>query len=330
MKIGTLGTSQITQQFIESALQVENCMVIACCSRELSKARELANRFNIKDIYNDFDQMCKDGKIDTVYIACPNHYHYSYAKRALIYNLNVIVEKPFTSNYKEACKLIELAKSKKKYLFEAMPILYSKEYKQFKKYVLELQDIKIINANYSQRSRKYDEVLADKIPNSFDIKQSGGALMDLNIYNIHAIVDLFGEPKECFYYVNKIKTGIDTSGIAILIYNDKQAVCTAAKDSTSPNYFEVQGNNGYVNIIGGINFGEKIFSSMHNEEMLYTLKQERLKNEIAYITELVNSNNIEMCYSILEHTKKVMKVCDRLRGTAGVEFDADKEEIYIF
>lgn len=330
MKIGTLGTSQITQQFIETAQQVANCRVIACCSRELSKAKELAEQFNVEDFYNDFDQMCKDGKIDTVYIACPNHYHYSYAKKALLHNLNVIVEKPFTSNYTEACKLIELAKSKKKYLFEAMPILYSKEYKQFKKYVSELQDIKIINANYSQRSRKYDEVLANKIPNSFDIKQSGGALMDLNIYNIHALLDLFGEPKECFYHANKIENGIDTSGIAILSYEDKQAVCTAAKDSTSPNYFEVQGNNGYVNIIGGINFGETIFSSIHKEESLYTLKQERLKNEIVYINELVNLNDLEMCYSILEQTKKVMKVCDRLRDSAGVEFNADKEEIYIF
>lgn len=330
MKIGTLGTSQITEQFIEATKQGTTSTVNACCSRELSKAKALAQQFDVPAFYNDFNEMCISGKIDTVYIACPNHYHYSYAKKALLHGLNVIVEKPFTSNYREACELIEIAKERKKYLFEAIPILYSKEYKQFKNYVSEIQDIKIISANYSQRSRKYDEVLEGKIPNSFDSKQSGGTLMDLNIYNIHAVVDLFGEPQECFYHANKIANGIDTSGVAILVYEDKQAICTAAKDSTSPNYFEVQGDNGYVNIVGGINFGDKVFSSIHKEEILYTQKLERLKNEIVYISELVNFNNLEMCYSILEHTKKVMKVCDRLRDSAGVKFDADKEEIYIF
>lgn len=327
MNIGTLGTSQITQQFIDATKHVEGCRVNACCSRDMAKAKELALSFDVQHYYDDYTKMCESGNVDTIYIACPNHLHFFYAKEALLNNLNVIIEKPFTSTLKEAELLIELAKSKKKFIFEAIPILYSKEYEEFKKYVHEIESIKIINANYSQKSRKYDDVLNGKLPSSFDIKQSGGALLDLNVYNIHTLVDLFGEPKECQYYANKLEEGVDTSGIAILTYDDKQAVCTAAKDSSSPNFFEIQGSNGYVSIIGGVNFGEKIEFSIRQTEINYTNKSERMINEIEYFHNLVKLNNLEECYCILEHTIKVVRVCEKLRKSANIQFDADKKEM---
>jgi len=39
--------------------------------------------------------------------------------------------------------------------------------------------------------------------------------MDLNVYNIHTLVGLFGKPKKVYYEAN-IERGIDTSGILTL------------------------------------------------------------------------------------------------------------------
>ena len=50
---------------------------------------------------------------------------------------------------------------------------------------------------------------------AFDPAFSGGALMDINIYNIHYVVGLFGKPKNIEYYPN-IERGIDTSGVLII------------------------------------------------------------------------------------------------------------------
>ena len=46
--------------------------------------------------------------------------------------------------------------------------------------------------------------------------------MDLNVYNIHFVVGLFGAPNKVEYFAN-IEKGIDTSGVAILEY-PKQSV----------------------------------------------------------------------------------------------------------
>lgn len=42
--------------------------------------------------------------------------------------------------------------------------------------------------------------------------------MDLNVYNIHALIDLFGKPVYHKYMAN-IERNIDTSGMMILILN---------------------------------------------------------------------------------------------------------------
>ena len=52
----------------------------------------------------------------------------------------------------------------------------------------ELGKIKIVTANYSQYSSRYNAFKEGIIQPAFDYTKSGGALMDLNIYNIHLIL----------------------------------------------------------------------------------------------------------------------------------------------
>ena len=67
--------------------------------------------------------------------------------------------------------------------------------------------------------------------------------MDLNVYNIHAIVGLFGKPWEVKYEAN-MERGIDTSGVVTLDYGDFKAVAIGAKDCKAPVRCTIQGTNG--------------------------------------------------------------------------------------
>lgn len=71
-------------------------------------------------------------------------------------------------------------------------------------------DVKIVQLNYSQYSSRYEAFKQGQIAPVFDPKKAGGALMDLNVYNIHFVAGLFGEPKAVHYYPN-MKKGVDTS-----------------------------------------------------------------------------------------------------------------------
>lgn len=57
-------------------------------------------------------------------------------------------------------------------------------------------------------------------------------LRDLNIYNIHLLVGLFGNPNRVEYLPN-VERGVDTSGILVLDYGNFKAVAIGAKDCSA-------------------------------------------------------------------------------------------------
>ena len=72
----------------------------------------------------------------------------------------------------------------------------------------------------TQISSHYADFLAGEHIAKFDRKLGGGALMDMNIYNINFCVSLFGQPN-IIAYLPTIQRNTDTSGILNLSYNDK-------------------------------------------------------------------------------------------------------------
>ena len=60
-------------------------------------------------------------------------------------------------------------------------------------------------------------------------EMGGERLRDLNIYNIHLLVGLFGKPHRVEYLPN-VERGVDTSGILVLDYGHFKAVAIGAKE----------------------------------------------------------------------------------------------------
>ena len=170
----------------------------------------------------------------------PNNQHARYAKVALEAGKHVIVEKPMAVNALQAEELACLARRKKVFLFEAMTTQYLENYNKIRELLPRIGTVKLVQCNFSQYSSRYDAFCAGETPTSFDPARAGGALMDLNVYNISYVVGLFGEPNQVHYTAN-IERGIDTSGILTMDYNSFRAVCMAAKDCGAPARYVIQG-----------------------------------------------------------------------------------------
>ena len=109
----------------------------------------------------------------------------------------------------------------------------------------------MVSLNYTQYSSRYDRFLAGDISPDFKPRLGGGALLDLNVYNIHLAVSLFGAPLDVHYFSN-LQKGVDTSSVLVLAYDDKQASLTAAKDSQAfaHNPSLIAGEKGAISFIG--------------------------------------------------------------------------------
>ena len=104
---------------------------------------------------------------------------------------------------------------------------------------------RIISLNYSQFSSRYPDFCNGLVHPVFDPEQLGGALMDINVYNLHAVISLFGFPED-FHYTANIQRGVDTSGILTLRYPGFSAVCIGAKDSGPGGTSALEGEDGTI------------------------------------------------------------------------------------
>lgn len=328
MKLGIVGSGMIVGDLLSFIFNIKDIELIHISGTQRSeeKLKQIKEDYGFLRYSTHYEALLEDQEVDTIYVAIPNHLHYEYAKKALLASKNVILEKPITSTYEEALELQTLAIQNHLFLWEAITNQYLPNYQKIKDLLPRLGDIKIIECNYSQYSSRYDAFKKGDIKPAFDYKKSGGALMDLNIYNIHFIVGLFGKPETIDYYPN-IKNHIDTSGILILGYPTFQCVCIGAKDCQAPLSNTIQGDKGCIkvttplSIIGSI---ELTMNKSHTEVMNINHGIHRMYDEFVAFEDMYVHQDYQRCYDMLEHSMNVSYVLTTARKKAGIVFPADQ------
>lgn len=325
MKIATIGTGFIVDTFISALDDIEGAACVAMYSRKKDTARPLAEKHDVSKIYTEIDLMLADEEIDFIYVASPNSLHYEYARKALLANKHVICEKPFASNSTELNSLTKLAKERQLFLFEAITTIHLPNMELIKEQVAKLGQIKFIQCNYSQYSSRYDKLLAGEITNVFNPAFSGGTLMDINIYNLHFVMHLFGEPTSTSYTANLHTNGIDTSGVLVLQYDNFIASCVGSKDANGMNFALIQGERGYLHVEQGANGCRNIVIHEGDEVKEFNLQtnDNLLYYELVAFKKMYESQDLNGCYDLLTYSSSVMNVLDNARQSAGIVFPAD-------
>ncbi len=314
MKLSIIGTGKIAHEVIKAlrgeAPDIEILSIYAHSNK--SKADEMAGQYGISNVYTDYERLLKQDNADFIYIGLVNSAHYEYAKEALLTGRNVILEKPFTSTYQEAVELATMARERKLWLFEAVTTLHLPNYKHAKDLLKQVEPVRIVRCNYSQYSSRYDRYLKGDVAPAFDPQLGGGALNDLNIYNINAVVSLFGKPVSTQYFANRGFNGVDTSGILIMQYPGFIAECTAAKDSESPSSVVVQGENGTIIIPSAPNEMSKVVLLKNNASVVYQDNKytSRLVHEFKDFEQIWEHKDYDAMNHYLDISLAVMQVVE--------------------
>lgn len=303
MKIGVVGVGKIVREFLEMHRELEEIEIGALCGlpRHEKALKDLQVTYNIDAVFMSYE-MLLETDIETIYLGIPNQLHFEYTMKALEAGKHVIVEKPMATQYEEALQMAKCAKERKRFLFEAVTTQYLENYQQVKNLLPMIGDLKIVTLNYSQYSSRYDDFLKGIIHPAFDPKCGGGALMDINFYNLNYTVGLWGKPDKITYKANWDK-GIDTSGVLLLEYPHFQCVLVGAKDCNGQNGVTIEGTRGYIyqetstNICGPVSLclqGEpkQVINKNH--------KRHRMVSEWEHFIKWIESDKYERCYEKLE------------------------------
>lgn len=314
MKLAIFGAGMIVRDFLTITGDIPEIELKAILGTDadLQMTEQMKVDYGIETIYTDLEECLQSEAFDTVYVALPNHLHYAFAKKALEYGKHVICEKPFTLKKSELLELEEIAIAKELVLIEAITNQYLANYQAIKQEIKKIGKLKIVECNYSQYSSRYDAFKEGTILPAFNPKMGGGALMDINIYNIHFIVGILGQPLQVRYSAN-VERGIDTSGMLMLDYGGTQVVCIGAKDSTATIRSTIQGTDGSIIVNGPTNVLDNFTTEKRLEEsqlLDYKVHTHRMFEEFKLFSQVIMQRDLSFARQRLEHSKIVMEIVE--------------------
>ena len=321
MNLCAIGTGAITKSMLAEFQRSDVLHVTSIYSRKEETGRAMAEQFGLERVYTSLDEMLSDPAIDMVYVASPNSIHYSQTKAALLAGKHVICEKPFAPTVAEADELIALAKEKDLFLFEAITTAHHPHYGFVKENLPKLGKLKMISATFCQYSSRYPALLAGKPSPVLSHEFAGGALMDINLYNIHFVVGLFGAPKSVRYLPNCHETGVDTSGILVLEYEDFLCQCIGAKDCAAQNSVQIIGEDGHMIVTPSSSNCQTVELNLRGQESVKVhLPENPWYHEVQDLGRIVAAGDYEFCYQALNTTHNVVDVLEKARISAGFKF----------
>jgi predicted dehydrogenase len=95
LRLGIAGAGAMVQLGHLPALRkIREIDVVGICDNDLVKARALADRFGIADVYADLAELVEFGQLDALLVCTPNHLHESHVLSGLAAGLHVLAERP--------------------------------------------------------------------------------------------------------------------------------------------------------------------------------------------------------------------------------------------
>ncbi|MFC5530924.1 Gfo/Idh/MocA family protein [Cohnella yongneupensis] len=326
IRFGIIGTNWITERFIEAARESDRFALTAVYSRTEAKAREFADKHGAAHAYADLDAFAASREFDAVYIATPNFLHAEHAIVCMNEGKHVLCEKPVASNVPELERMLEAAKRNSVTFMEALLTTHLPNFRAIEDNLHKLGKIRRYFASYCQYSSRYDAYKEGNVMNAFKPELSNGALMDLGIYCIYALVTLFGEPQRVQADAYMLESGVDGQGNLQLNYGDMNASILYSKISTSYAPAEIQGENATM-VIDKINTPEHV-EIRYRDGTIETLTRPQPNKFMYYETEhfidLVASGQPESPTNSWRNSLNALRIMDESRKQIGLVYPADR------
>ncbi len=318
---GVLSTAKIgREQLIPAIVDAENGLLSAIASRDLKKAKALADRFGARHAFGSYEELLASDQVDGVYIPLPTSQHVEWAEKAALAGKHVLVEKPLALDAKDIAKLIKL-RDKKMLICEAFMVTYHPQWIKVRELV---QSGAIGTLKYVQGAFTYFNTDPTNMRNILSL--GGGALPDIGVYPTVSTRFVTGkEPKRVQATIErdkKFKTDIYSSIRAD--FGEFELAFYLSTQMANRQLMVFHGDKGFIEVHGPFNAGLydhhriSLHNQGHTEETLFRFpgaSQYRLQVE-AFARAAKGSN--EPVFT-LESSVKNQKTIDAIfrAGTSG-------------
>ena len=201
---GIVSTAHINRLVIPGAHASEKVDLVAVASRDLARAEEYAQKWEIPKAYASYEDLLADPEIEAVYISLPNTMHCEWSIRAVEAGKHVLCEKPMTRHPDEVLAAFDAAERAGRLLSEAFMFRHNPQ----TAHVVSLVESGAIGELRLARS-VFSYSLYDVSNIRLQTEVEGGALMDVGCYCVSGSRLVAGEPEELVGRARIGETGTD-------------------------------------------------------------------------------------------------------------------------
>ena len=124
-KVAVIGLGGIAQLIhLPNLTKMSNVNVVSVAEINKSRLNTIADNFNIKERYTNYNELLEKSDVDAVIIATPTSAHKEVAVASFKAKKDVLVEKPLARTYNEGKSIVDAAKKNKKKIMIGMNLRY--------------------------------------------------------------------------------------------------------------------------------------------------------------------------------------------------------------
>ncbi len=106
LRVVCIGAGYFAKFHVEAWKRIPDVTLIAICDQDKSKAEQLANQFEVDEVYTSIDEVYEKVSFDILDIITPPDTHFALCEQAANHNKSIICQKPLAPNFEEAEKLV--------------------------------------------------------------------------------------------------------------------------------------------------------------------------------------------------------------------------------
>lgn len=147
-KIALIGYGYWGPNLLRNLFDTPGCEPVVCCDLSTERLELAKRRYPTIEVTTDINKVLGNKTIDGVVIATPTRFHHEVAKKALLNNKHVLIEKPMALNLVQAKELVALGEKKGKVVMVDHTFLFNDAVTKIKKIISngELGDIVYIDS----------------------------------------------------------------------------------------------------------------------------------------------------------------------------------------
>ena len=324
LKVAIMGTGKIAGTMAETLKETKGVTCYAVGSRTLENAEKFARDYGFKKAYGSYAELVADPKIDLVYVATPHSEHFENVKLAISAGRNVICEKAFMLNEKQAKKIFEFAEEKKVLVTEAIWTRYMPMRTKLMEILASnvIGEPTMLTANLSYNIAYKERIQKPEL--------GGGALLDLGVYCLHFASMVFGnDVKDIASICTFNNLGMDMQDSITLRYADgKMAVLNATVLSTGDRNGVIYGSKGFI-VVENINNPEAIavYDNNYNKTAYYKRPKQKTgyEYEIEACVKAIGEGWLECPDIPHAETLKILNMMDFIRSNNHIVFPGEDD-----